>query len=83
MADRDTLLPITATVRQFMKLSGMGKNKIFEMIKSGELPSVKFGGQRLVYVEGYRAIIQQSVVVRNIPGSSGGSDGGAGTVRND
>jgi excisionase family DNA binding protein len=72
----ETTMPITATVRQFMKLSGIGRNKIFEMIKSGELPSVKIGGQRLVWVEAYREIIKQSVLVRIKPALDDIKDGG-------
>ena len=71
MADRETLPPITATVQQFMRLSGMGKNKIFEMIRTGELPSVKFGGSRLIYVEGYRDIVKSALVRSHIENKDG------------
>ena len=50
---------ITATVAQFMQLCGLSKNQVFEMIRVGELRSIKFGGRRLIDVEAYRERVRR------------------------
>lgn len=47
------MTPITATVQQFTKLTGLGKTRIFEMLKAGELQSIKPFKCRLILVESY------------------------------
>lgn len=53
MSDSQATLPITATVAQFTKLSGIGRSIVYELIADGKLRSVKLGGLRLIIVDSY------------------------------
>lgn len=46
--------PLTATVEQFKRISGLGKTSIYELIKAGDLRSVRICGRRLIVVDSYR-----------------------------
>ena len=45
---RDSLKPITVTVAEAKRLSGLGHTKIWELIGSGVLETVRVGRRRLV-----------------------------------
>lgn len=51
-------LPMTATIAQFSKISGLGKTSIYELINSGELGTVVICGRRLILVESYRNLLR-------------------------
>lgn len=51
------LQPITATVEQFCKLSGLGKTSVFALVKSGQLRSVLVLNRRLIILESYREML--------------------------
>jgi excisionase family DNA binding protein len=53
--------PITATVKTFCQLSGLGKTKVFEMIADGTLDTIKLGARRLIVMESYRRLIAAQV----------------------
>lgn len=53
--------PITATVKTFCQLSGLGKTKVFEMIADGTLDTIKLGNRRLVVVASYQRLIAAQV----------------------
>ncbi len=57
--EAEATMPITATVQQFAKLSGLGKTSIKKMIQSGQIQSIKSCGRRLIVVESYVALVQQ------------------------
>jgi excisionase family DNA binding protein len=59
MSDSQVTLPITATVAQFTKLSGIGRSIVYELIADGKLRSVKLGGIRLIIVESYLEYIRR------------------------
>jgi excisionase family DNA binding protein len=59
MSDSQVTLPITATVAQFTKLSGIGRSIVYELIADGKLRSVKLGGIRLIIVESYLEYIHR------------------------
>jgi hypothetical protein len=46
--------PITVSVKEFCVLSGLCRDKVFALIKDGEIDSFKCGRLRLVSVESYR-----------------------------
>ena len=46
--------PITATVKEICLLSGLCRDKVFELIRNGAVDSFKYGKLRLVSVESYR-----------------------------
>jgi hypothetical protein len=45
---RDSLKPITVTVAEAKRLSGLGHTKLWELIGSGVLETVRVGRRRLV-----------------------------------
>ncbi len=51
--------PITASVKDFCGMSGLCRDKVFEMIKSGELESVKIGKLRLIIIDSYRNLLSR------------------------
>ncbi len=52
--------PLTATVEQFKRLSGLGRMSIYKLIKTGDLRSVLICGRRLIVMESYRDLIARS-----------------------
>ncbi len=48
---------ITARVKEFCRMSGIGRRKVFELIKSGELKSIKFGRLTLIDVGAYKELL--------------------------
>jgi hypothetical protein len=49
--------PITATIRQFGQISGIGRSKIYELLDAGELESIHLGARRLIVVDSYRRLV--------------------------
>ena len=52
--------PITASVKDFCGISGLCRDKVFEMIRDGTLESVRVGKLRLVVIESYRRFLADS-----------------------
>lgn len=52
MTPLDTV-PITVTITQLCKLSGFGRTKIKNMIRSGELESIRHCGKRYIIFDSY------------------------------
>jgi excisionase family DNA binding protein len=52
---------ITVSVKEFCVLSGLCRDKVFAMIKSGELDSFKCGKLRLISVESYRRWVAEQI----------------------
>ena len=50
---------ITAPVREFCALSGLGRTRVYELIGSGELESITIGKRRLIVLDSYRRLIEQ------------------------
>lgn len=42
------MTPLALTIRDATKVSGMGRNKLFEEIAAKRLPAIKIGGRRLI-----------------------------------
>jgi excisionase family DNA binding protein len=49
--------PVTITVRRAGELSGLGNTKIWELIKTGELQTVRIGRRRLVLFKSLVALL--------------------------
>ena len=45
---------ITAPVDVFSGMSGIGRDKIYQMLKNGDIEAVKVGKRRLIVVDSYR-----------------------------
>ena len=50
--------PITATVRQFKELSGLGATSIYELIRCGEIQSITIGRRRLIVLASWHALLR-------------------------
>jgi hypothetical protein len=53
---------ITSTVAQFVKRSGLGRTKVYEMLAAGELESAKLGATRVIIEESYRRLLDRNRV---------------------
>lgn len=51
--------PITATIPDFRRLSGIGRSRIYELLDTGELESVCVGKRRLILIDSYRRLIER------------------------
>jgi hypothetical protein len=49
--------PITATIPEFRRLSGIGRSRIYELLDAGELDSVHIGARRLILIDSYRQLL--------------------------
>jgi hypothetical protein len=49
--------PITATIPEFRRLSGIGRSRIYELLDAGELESVHLGARRLILLDSYRRLL--------------------------
>jgi excisionase family DNA binding protein len=50
---------ISASVREFARISGLGESTVWAMIHDGRLESVAIGRRRLVLIESFRKLIEQ------------------------
>lgn len=51
----DCGMPLAVSVPEAVRLSGVGRTKLYEAITSGALRSIKVGKRRLVTIEALRA----------------------------
>lgn len=54
------LEPITATVAQFITISGLSKDSVYKLIRDGEIRSVVICGRRLIDIASYRTLIART-----------------------
>lgn len=57
--DHEPSLPITVRVREACRLTGIGRSKIYELIASGEIESIKVGMITLIPTAGLRRFLEQ------------------------
>ena len=57
--DSDIAGVITATIRDFSRISGLGRTSIYQLIDAGDLQSVKIGKRRLVIVASYLDLLKR------------------------
>jgi hypothetical protein len=50
---------ITSTVPHFLRQADIGLTKLYELINSGEIQSIKIGKRRLIVLESYRDFIKR------------------------
>ena len=53
--------PITASVKDFCGLSGLCRDKVYEMIEAGTLESFMCGKLRLVSIDSYRRWMAEQI----------------------
>lgn len=54
-------LPLTVSVNEAIAMIGIGRTRLYELIASGDIKTVKIGRRRLVQVESLRAIASAGV----------------------
>jgi hypothetical protein len=54
----------TATIPQFVDYSGIGRSKIYELLKHGVLESIRVGSRQLILLESYDRLIDAQRAVR-------------------
>lgn len=52
--------PIAASVNETVRLLGLGRTKVYELINSGQLITVKIGRRTLVRTDSIRALVEAS-----------------------
>ena len=50
-------IPITATIPEFKRISGISRSRIYELLDAGELQSVHIGVRRLIIIQSYLDLI--------------------------
>ena len=53
--------PITVTIDDACDIIGIGRSKLYEMVRTGELRAVKVGGRSLIVVASIRAAIERAI----------------------
>ena len=57
--DTITETPITVTIDKFLRLSGFGRSKTYELLADDTLESIKIGKRRLIILESYHRLIER------------------------
>ena len=52
------LEPYAYRISDAVRMSGLGRTKLYELISSGELQSIRVGGRRLVPAESLKTLLQ-------------------------
>ena len=50
---------ITVTIAEFRRLSGIGRSRIYELLKTGELESIHIGSRRLILIDSSRRLLER------------------------
>ncbi len=53
--------PITAPVNAFSRMSGIGRDLVYDMLKQGSLESIKIGRKRLIVIASYHRYIEDQL----------------------
>ena len=49
--------PITTSIGDFCRLTGISRSKTYELLAAGEIESIKIGRRRLIVIDSYRKLI--------------------------
>ncbi len=58
--------PITVTVKEALRISGLGLTKIYELINDGRLETVKVDNRRLVIYESLKSLLSGAVTEKRV-----------------
>jgi hypothetical protein len=53
---------ITASIAEFVRISGISRSKIYELLGNGEIHSVCIGARRLIIIQSYRDLLERTRV---------------------
>jgi excisionase family DNA binding protein len=51
--------PITVRIPMAVKMTGIGRSKLYELISAGEITAIKVGSSRLVIVESLKDFVER------------------------
>jgi excisionase family DNA binding protein len=57
--------PISVRVREAVRITGLSRSRIYELMKSGDIAFAKVGSSTLILVDGLRAYIEAQRVERS------------------
>ena len=57
MSDLPTLEPISVKIPQAVRLTGLSRSRIYELMKSGDIEFAKVGSSTLIMVESLRRFL--------------------------
>ena len=57
MSDLPTLEPISVKIPQAVRLTGLSRSRIYELMKSGDIEFAKVGSSTLILVDSLRTFI--------------------------
>lgn len=57
----EATIPITATVAEFERLTGISKRSAWRLIHARQVESVMICGRRLIVMDSYRALIERQL----------------------
>lgn len=72
--DYQTLNPLLVGVPEAARLIGLGRSKLYELVKTGDIRLVKLGGRSLISVDELRAYVDGKLAQAS---HRAGKDGGA------
>lgn len=52
--------PITVRIPEACRITGIGRSKLYELIKAGDIPTIKVGSMTLVPVKGLEGFLERS-----------------------
>jgi len=61
MSDTSSLDPVTVTIPVALRLSGLGRTKLYELLASREIESVRVGTRRLILFASLKARLTEAV----------------------
>lgn len=61
-AAQDLLADGAMTITEAMEWSGIGKTRLYDMIKEGRLAYVQMGGRKLIPRKGLRELLEKGLV---------------------
>jgi excisionase family DNA binding protein len=53
----ESLDPVTVTIPDALRLSGLGRTKLYELLTKGEIQSVRVGTRRLIVFASLKALL--------------------------
>jgi hypothetical protein len=58
---RTSFEPITASIPAFCRLSGIGRSKLYELINSGTIKTVRIGKRQFIVIASFRDLIARQL----------------------
>ena len=63
------LYPITTTISGFVRLTGISRSKIYELLAASEIEAIRIGARRLVVIDSYLRLVERKRELGRTPGA--------------